>query len=177
MKKKTAIRIITFCTSVLMFFATYFVLEVSRLSDDVDQSTQTTDEVVLADTYRSIVDGDSMFPTLDTGDIIEVTRNVEPKYHDLVIFRHEGSRYVKRVIGLPGDNIEIIDGEVFRNGIKEPRFLDVSTNQHNMEGKVVVEEGHFFVLGDNRFTSYDSRMFGLVPAKDVVGTAKKIEEL
>lgn len=176
MKKKTAIRIITFCTYVLMIFATYFVVEVSRLSDDVDQNTQTTEEVILANSYRSIVDGESMYPTFEDGDIIEVTEGVEPEYHDIVVFKQKDSRYVKRLIGLPGDTIEIKDGDVFRNGIKEPRFFDVETNQYSVKEELVVEEGHYFVLGDNIFNSYDSRMFGLVPTEDVVGTAKKIED-
>ena len=81
-----------------------------------------------------------------------------------------GELLIKRVIGLPGDIIEIRNNQVFVNNqpLSEPYINDVTTGQF---GPVTVTPLHVFVLGDNRSYSNDSRNFGTVPLQDVVGRA------
>jgi len=89
--------------------------------------------------------------------------------------------WVKRVIGLPGDTIELYDGKVYRNGeeIDEP-YLDPDDTPdyefHSIRGSydntITVPEGHIFVMGDNRNNSSDSRTIGPVPVENVIGKLK-----
>ncbi len=96
-----------------------------------------------------------------------------PGRGDVVVFRFPNQPerdFIKRVIGLPGDQVEIKDGLVFVNGhaLDEPYELERPTHDY---GPVVVPEGQYFVLGDNRNNSYDSRSWGFVPEDDIVGKA------
>jgi signal peptidase I len=98
----------------------------------------------------------------------------EPHRQQVVIFRAPlaGSPdYVKRVIGLPGDKLEIRHGVVWVNGapLAEP-YLVVSPNPHENFGPVTVPPASYFVMGDNRENSYDSRYWGFVPTSAIVGT-------
>ncbi len=95
----------------------------------------------------------------------------QPKHGDVIIFHYplDPTRdFVKRVIGVPGDTIEIQRGQVFRNGvaIEEPY---VSRPDHRSTGAVGVPAGAYYVLGDNRAVSTDSREWGMVPLENVVG--------
>jgi signal peptidase I len=96
-----------------------------------------------------------------------------PQHGDVVVIRLEpqGSELlIKRVIGLPGDVIEIHDGQVFINHqpLKESYLADLTPGFY---GPITVPPLHVFVLGDNRNFSNDSRNFGTVPLKNVVGRA------
>ena len=96
-----------------------------------------------------------------------------PTHGDVVVISLEnqgGELLIKRIIGLPGDTIEIHDSQVFVNNIPltEPYLADITTGRY---GPVVVPPLHVFVLGDNRSYSNDSRNFGTVPIEDVVGRA------
>jgi len=79
-------------------------------------------------------------------------------------------RLVKRVVGLPGDEIEIKDGFVYINGKKldEP-YLSVETSAKSLDYPFVVPDGEYFCLGDNRTVSFDSRDFGPVPVEKIEG--------
>ena len=98
---------------------------------------------------------------------------------DIVIFKYpqdENVNYVKRVIGLPGEEVLIQGKTVYVNGkaLDEPyaHFSD-STDENSSSrnyGPVAIPEGHLFVMGDNRDNSYDSRYWGFVPVKNVFGT-------
>lgn len=94
-------------------------------------------------------------------------------YDDMLskINREEGHlRLVKRVIGVPGDVIEIKDGLVYRNGeALVEDYITVLTGAKTMEYPLTVPEGQYFVLGDNRTVSYDSRDFGCIPAEKIEG--------
>jgi signal peptidase I len=80
--------------------------------------------------------------------------------------------YIKRVIGLPGDDVKITGGKVYVNGqaIVEP-YLKTTTNRG---GEWKVPDGKLFVMGDNRNNSSDSRMWGYVPFENVIGKAEVI---
>ncbi len=96
-----------------------------------------------------------------------------PQRGDIIVFQPQESGFdhiVKRVIGVPGDEIDISDkGELFING-KESVFLDTYTSpKYYFEYPVTVPEGHYFVMGDNRNKSNDSRNWGFVPAEEIAG--------
>jgi signal peptidase I len=82
------------------------------------------------------------------------------------------SEFIKRVIGVPGDVVEAREGDVWVNGerLDEP-YLEDPSYRHPDFGPVVIPEGTFFVMGDNRASSQDSRFFGPIPGDDIVGRA------
>lgn len=113
----------------------------------------------------SIVSGTSMNPTLHDGNLVLLNHLFyEPEYNDIVVFENEErGLLVKRIIGMPGDTIEIHNSVVYRNGV--PLEEDYIHNGYfgpgDMTGPVTVEDGHIFVMGDNRPDSYDSRYNGV----------------
>ncbi|WP_195576648.1 signal peptidase I [Paenibacillus sp. 1001270B_150601_E10] len=108
----------------------------------------------------------SMIPTIEINDHLFVEKLMwltDIDYGDLVVFhppveRDEKEKYVKRVVGLPGDIIEVKDQSLYRNHqkIDEPYLNEVMTYTY---GPVEVPEGHYFVLGDNRNISNDSHLW------------------
>ena len=135
-----------------------------------------------------IVDGKSMEPTLEDGQVLMVNnfsyKIWEPKRGDVVIFVKEditGSRrnwlkgrnaLVKRVIALPGDTVHIMQGQVFVNDTPlEEEYTDCEISGDY--GPITVEEGWLFVLGDNRHpgASMDSRSFGPIKISSILGRA------
>jgi signal peptidase I len=119
-----------------------------------------------------------MEPNFEDGDYLiidEITyRFREPKRGEVVVFKNpmnERQRFIKRIIGLPGETIEISDGKIFiSNGEKkvlnEP-YLNSSFTFGDI--KITLGSDEFFVLGDNRQFSLDSRRFGPIKKKEIVG--------
>ncbi|MFQ5880346.1 MAG: signal peptidase I [Dehalococcoidia bacterium] len=101
-----------------------------------------------------------------------------PGRGDVVVFRSPQDRstdFIKRIIGQPGDTVEIRDGTVFINGalLEEP-YASGRTNCHGGRqrcGPLTLGEGRYYVLGDNRTSSSDSRLWGPVPEGDIIGKA------
>jgi len=125
---------------------------------------------------RIRVDGTSMKPTLQDGEFVIVNKLAykfgSSETGDVVVFRfprNPSQEYIKRVIGLPGDEIRIIRGRVFVNGqlLEEPYL----TSPTSYQGNWVVSENQLFVLGDNRNNSSDSHNWGMVPMENVIGKA------
>ncbi len=129
--------------------------------------------------YSVLVSGDSMEPTLHTEDRLFTSKisiyNKAFKYGDIVSFRApNGNRnYIKRIIGLPGDIVEIKDGEVFLNNEKldEDYIEDFSYTEIYNDDFWKVGEDQVFVLGDNRLpkASDDSRSFGPIDMDSIDG--------
>ena len=122
--------------------------------------------------------GDSMDPTLKNQDVLILNkakyRFSEVKRGDIIAFTYEDTKYlIKRVIGLPGDHISIIDNKVYINGryYIEDYLKDIDTSDFDLQdlGYNTVPDGMYFVLGDNRDNSLDSRKIGLVEADDIIG--------
>lgn len=125
------------------------------------------------------VDGPSMMPTLHDGEKLMVDKLTyrfrQPQRGEIVVFRYPMNpreHFIKRVIAVPGDWVETRDGRVYLNGtaLDEP-YLDAPTLHHY--GPVQVSPGHYFVMGDNRNNSEDSRdpRVGFVPRELIEGRA------
>ena len=125
------------------------------------------------------IPSESMVPTLEVGDRVFVNKFIyrfsQPKPGDIVVFKSaEGGEedLIKRVIGLPGDEVQVRDGVVFVNGErwKEP-YVNDEFPDRSFFGPTTVPEGKVFVMGDNRSNSRDSRFFGPLPIDNIEGEA------
>jgi len=123
------------------------------------------------------VNGDSMYPTLKNNDIMILN---EIGYYinglerfNIVVVNANGEKIIKRVIGLPGDKVEYRNNKLYINEKEiEEQFehaetLDFSVN--NDLGYEIIPDDYYFVVGDNRTNSVDSRMIGLVHKKQIIG--------
>lgn len=132
--------------------------------------------VINALSARVRVENISMKPTLQPGEFLLVNRVAykigEPEIGDIIVFHAPGSSdldYIKRVIGLPGDNVRISDGVVYVND--QPLYEPYIADPPRYNGEWDVPSENLFVLGDNRNNSSDSHMWGFVPYEDIVGRA------
>ncbi|WNV58099.1 signal peptidase I [Oscillospiraceae bacterium NTUH-002-81] len=122
----------------------------------------------------SLVNGSSMNPSLKNGDVVVYTRIV-PNYEsgDIVCIRMpSGEYYIKRVIGLAGDTVEIRDGSVYVNStVREENYAQgrTETQGDSIKYPYEVKADRVFVLGDNREESMDSRTFGAVAKSQIRG--------
>ena len=125
------------------------------------------------------IPSESMVPTLKIGDRVFVNKFVyrfsEPERGDIVVFKStEGGEedLIKRVVGLPGDNVALYDGVLFVNGEhREEPYVNARFPDSGFYGPTMVPPGHVFMMGDNRANSRDSRFFGAVPFENIEGEA------
>ncbi len=124
------------------------------------------------------VPSESMVPTLQVGDRVLANKFIyrlsEPKREDIIVFEsvEYGVDLMKRVVGVPGDEIEVRSGILFVNGEQqEVPYLNRELPDDSSYGTKTVPPGHVFVMGDNRADSADSRIFGAVPKENIVGEA------
>ena len=131
---------------------------------------------------RTHVSGDSMKNTLNDGDHLIVDkityRMREPVRYDIIVFPFrykENTFYIKRIIGLPGETVQIAGGEIYIDGeiLKESYGREVIKDPGIAESPIELGEDEYFVLGDNRNESSDSRdpSVGMIQREDMVGRA------
>ncbi len=116
------------------------------------------------------VNGSSMYPTLDGGEIMLLNKLGKVDRFDIVVLKMEDKKdnLIKRVIGLPGESVEIRLGAIYINDKKlEDEFGYGVTYD---VGKVTLKKDEYFILGDNRSISLDSRAFGPVKKEEIKGT-------
>lgn len=141
------------------------------------------------------VNGTSMDPTLKNGDtmiLYKLTKKVRGiKRFDIVVIKTDSGKLIKRVIGLPKDKIRYevkenedkkLVGKLYINDkVVEEKFISEKAAAETCaddwrlcKEEIIVPEGEYFVMGDNRFNSKDSRMLGTIPSKDILGTTELI---
>lgn len=117
------------------------------------------------------IEGQAMMPTLRDGQRVIANKMVdEIKRGDIVVFwfpDDPSKSYIKRVVGLPGEEVNIEDGKLFidRQKVEEPYLNPEYLSHDSLPTPTLVKDHHYFVLGDNRRNSSDSRYWGLVPEK------------
>ena len=136
--------------------------------------------------YPFTISGDSMYPTLHDGDKMIMSKLASIDRFDIVVVDSpdETEKYIKRVIGMPGDEISVFQGKLFiNNELVEQPFINTELPEEEktvtiddftlyaLTGERVVPEGEYFVMGDNRGVSKDSRMIGFIPKEHVLGEA------
>lgn len=169
-RKESIVEIVKFMLPVVLFaiFVFFFILNTSP----------------------HMVDGDSMKPTLLNGDRVIVRRTKEPKRYEIITFKppvKSDFQYVKRIIGMPGDLVWTEGRDLFINHQAEalPKASELSAANELPDGTIKVNisedclaqmsqlkkipKGYYFVLGDNRNNSSDSRTFGLVDGQAIEG--------
>ena len=179
-------------TVVIAIFVITFIVQAFQIPSESMENTLLVGDYLLVNKlcYGGRGPGDHLLPyqKIESGDIIVFHYPVDPTQH-----------FVKRVIGVPGDRLRLVNKKVWINGkpIDEPyvRFLEPPNNMfrdnfprtdipaYGLEGKwwlemrklvedgqLIVPEGHYFVLGDNRDDSQDSRYWGFVPRENIIGT-------
>lgn len=120
-----------------------------------------------------IVDGTSMTPTLADNQVL-ILKKYDKSYKrfDIAVLDYNGTRLVKRVVGLPGEEVEYKQGKLYINGkeIKE-NFKHGKTTDFVLEqvGYDKIPKDYYFVMGDNRTNSTDSRTVGLIHKSDILG--------
>lgn len=120
------------------------------------------------------VDGSSMVPNLEDKDILILNKlDKNYKRFDIVVVEYNGTKLVKRIVGLPEEHVEYKNNKLYVNGkvIKE-NFIDKETKDFtiNYLGYNKIPKNYYFVIGDNRQNSMDSRMIGFINKEDIVGT-------
>lgn len=130
-----------------------------------------------------LVSGSSMEPTFQDGNYLlvdELTYRLrEPKRGEVLVFAYPGNRsvyYIKRLIGLPNETVTIIDDKVEVRAssggeliLKEP-YIASSATMSNME--IVLKDNQYFMMGDNRNFSFDSRSWGPLNKADIIGAVR-----
>lgn len=178
-------------TVVIAIFVITFIVQAFQIPSGSMENTLLVGDYLLVNKlcYGGVGAGDYLMPyqRITRGDIIVFHYPVDPQQH-----------FVKRVIGLPGDRLRMMNKKVFINGkpLDEPyvRFLEPTNNRYrddfprtdipaaNMEGswwlqmrklvedgELIIPQGHYFVMGDNRDDSQDSRYWGFVPLENIIG--------
>ena len=178
-------------TVVIAIFVITFIVQAFQIPSESMENTLLVGDYLLVNKlcYGGSGPGDHLMPyqKIRRGDIVVFHYPVDPQQH-----------FVKRVIGLPGDRLRMVNKKVLINGkaMEEPyvRFLEPANNLYrddfprtdipapNMEGswwlqmrklvedgELIVPQGHYFVMGDNRDDSQDSRYWGFVPQENIIG--------
>ena len=121
--------------------------------------------------------GNSMHPTLENGEVLVLNKFkykiFDVKRGDIVSLKYANTKYlIKRIIGLPGDTVYIKDSKVYiNNEVYEEFYISKDLKYEDFNVQSTIPENMYFVLGDNRVDSIDSREIGLVSKSDIIGKA------
>lgn len=129
--------------------------------------------------HHTTVDGVSMSYTLENKDVLIIDKLTyhfsKPRRFDIVVFPVDDEYYIKRIIGIPGETLQIIDGKVYINEqlLDDPYGFEDMTYYGEATEPIYIGEGQYFVLGDNRNKSVDSReaSIGLIDEERIIGRA------
>ena len=153
---------------IFVLFSRAFVFQQSKIPTGSMEDTLLVGDYIMVNKFVYGASGGGLGGTVlpikpvERGDVVVFKYPLEPEVD-----------YIKRVIGLPGDRLEILDGEVFINGtpLDEPYLKFADPRGMRNYGPRDVPEGHFFCMGDNRDQSADSRIWGFVPEELIKGRA------
>ena len=178
-------------TVVIAVFVITFIVQAFQIPSESMENTLLIGDYLLVDKFRygggSLWDWIMPYRQVKRGDIVVFRYPVNPTQH-----------FVKRVVGLPGDHVRLVNRKVYVNGVPlEEPYVRYSSTVHDVfrdefprlnlsvaglegswwlqmqklveDGQLIVPEGHYFVLGDNRDESLDSRYWGFVPRANVIG--------
>lgn len=119
------------------------------------------------------VNGSSMYPTMENGNLLVVSKIADKdKYErgDIIVFKENGNKLIKRLIGLPGETIQIINNDIYINGNKIKDYVDVEMEDYGiLNNKIELKDNEFFFMGDNRNNSSDCRVFGPIKKENIIG--------
>ena len=113
-----------------------------------------------------IVNGPSMQETLHTNDILILRRTSKINRYDIVVANHNGDKLIKRVMGIPGDKVKCVSGIIYVNNEEVSNYGYGTSFDF---AQVILGENEYFLIGDNREDSLDSRYFGPVEKSDISG--------
>ena len=127
-----------------------------------------------------VVYGQSMESNLHEGDVLFLNKTCyrgteDPERFDVVVAKGSNYYIIKRVIGLPGERIRVVNGQVYINGelLNDPYAREDTKDGGIANEEYLIPEGHFFIMGDNRNESADSRVIGAVPFENILGKCEK----
>lgn len=126
-----------------------------------------------------LVSGASMVPNFQNGDYLmidELTYRVrEPQRGEVIVFRNPKETsvfFIKRIVGLPGERVTVTENKVAVDGTTlDEKYLPKTISTQGSTD-IILKPGEYFVMGDNRPYSYDSRSWGILPKEDIVGLAR-----
>ena len=134
--------------------------------------------VISVTTQEYRIEQTSMYPTVEPGERLVISkvsyRLHEPERGDIITLHPphnpDGIPYIKRIIGLPNETIEIKNGITYINDVllEEPYVVEIRDELYEA---MVIPDGHYYVIGDNRPVSSDSRNWGTVPQENIIGKA------
>ena len=118
------------------------------------------------------VDGNSMNDTLYPNDLMLLFKVGNIERYDIVVANHDNKKLIKRVIGMPNDKIKCVSGILYINN--EEDTSDYGYGENIDFPEYILKDDEYFLIGDNRSDSFDSRYFGPVKKEDIVGKANFI---
>ena len=118
------------------------------------------------------VDGNSMNDTLYTNDLMLLFKVGNIERYDIIVANHDNKKLIKRVIGMPNDKIKCVSGILYINNEEDTSGYGYGENIDFPE--YTLKDDEYFLIGDNRSDSFDSRYFGPVKKEDIVGKANFI---
>ena len=118
------------------------------------------------------VSGESMCPTFDAGNLLLMNKiSYEINRMDVVVIKKDGNLLIKRIVGLPGEDIKIENNKILINQVQIEDIVNCETDPGIAESGISLKSGEYFVLGDNRNVSLDSRdeRVGIIKESEIVG--------